>query len=282
MTTPNAGPYRKVRRPIYESWDAVNQSNAKTARKSMAHALEEKLHPKEDTEAQGFGQALHMAILDPSAFETEFAFSPLNPETGRDYDRRTKEGKAAWTAFEAQNKDKILVKGSEAARIRRISEKVWAHPTAREILGGRGTNELGVVWTDPESGVLCKALIDRVTQFEGWTTIVDLKSTVDASDDGWPRQVMRWGYHIQAAYYMDGFNSIQEGKRRFVFIAVEKDPPYALRVHEPKPSAIAQGRIEYKALLLQFAEALKNDYWPSYPEGVNEFNLPEWAYKENV
>jgi len=100
---------------------------------------------------------------------------------------------------------------------------------------------------------------------------MDLKSAVDASPHGFARAVATYKYHLQAAHYMHMFNV-----SRFVFIAVEKAPPYAHGIYTLDDASIEQGRIERRRALDGIAEHRERKEWPGY--GVQELSIPAWAF----
>jgi hypothetical protein len=280
MTTPQPGLYPGVKREIYFSWDAVNQSLLKKGTRSWAHARAYQLRPPAPTPALETGNAMHMAILEPELFEKEYQAPPLNPETHQKWDRRSKAGKAAWAEAEATGGTILPMK--DWMFVLEARRAAWDQPPVKALLGGKGLNEMGVVWVDEETGVTCKALIDRLTRWDDWTWVIDLKSTVDGSPDGWPKQVMRYGYHIQAPWYLDGLaaHDAKPTPRRFCFLTFEKEDPFVVQPYACTEGMLEQGRAEYRKLLRQYAECLETDVWPGYGGEMRDFHLPEWAYRE--
>lgn len=277
---PDPGVYPGVSRAVYESWEAVRQSHLKVvAQKTPAHARTAFLHPMEQTKAMVLGEACHSMVLEPAKFNDRHVHPPVDDQ-GKRVDRRSNANKAIWAAWEDKHQGKSILELKDWYACERVRDAVWEDPDAKVILGGRGANELGIVWNDVETGVLCKGLIDALRLLDV-TYAFDLKSTVDASPAGWPRQVQKYGYHIQAAFYLDGLAALQpEIERRFGFICFEKVEPFAVAIYEATPSVIDQGRREYRAALKTWAKCEKTGLWPGYPRGIQQFTLPEWAYRD--
>lgn len=282
MGQPKPDIYPGIDRTTYESWYACNQSILKVLKRSPAHARYEQHHPKEPSDEKILGQLIHYAVLQPAHFVKNFVGMPLNPDTGKEYDRRTTKGQDAWLELEAKNVGKKVIKNDWWQTCMEVRSSVWAHPRIAALLSGRGTNEIGLVWQDVRTGVLCKGLVDRLTRDEGKTVIIDLKSTVDASGgpQGFANQVSKLDHHIQAAFYTDGLATLQPGDREFIFIAVEKEPPYECKWHPCAPSTIEQGQIEYRALLERWQECEATETWPGYSQEREDLFLPEWRYRE--
>ncbi len=47
--------------------------------------------------------------------------------------------------------------------------------------GGKGMNEVSIVWVDEQTGLKCKARLDRLTVYRGYPFVLDLKTSKDAS-----------------------------------------------------------------------------------------------------
>lgn len=110
--------------------------------------------------------------------------------------------------------------------------------------------------------------------------IGDIKTSADASPRAFQRDIIKYGYHIQAAMVQDGINHIT-GKMidTFVFIVIEKESPHAIGIYELDKESIDKGREEYKLLLEDYIPYEKNDevkIWPGYKPTV--ISLPSYYY----
>ncbi len=63
----------------------------------------------------------------------------------------------------------------------------------------------------------------------------------------------------------------------FVFIAVEKTPPYAVALYELDAEAVDLGRALARRDLARYANARDFGVWPGYPDAVQSLSLPKWA-----
>jgi exodeoxyribonuclease VIII len=276
MTTPAPGIYLGVSYDAYAAWPAARHSDLKEFSRSPAHARYRQLHGGGDqTEAQGFGTLCHLLLFQPERLELEYA---LTPEAR--VDRRTKDGKAAYAAWVAEAKGRIPLDRDEHRRAARIVDAIRSVPTVAELLRAPGANEVSIAWQDERSGELCKARLDAVRSFMGWTFVLDLKTALDASPRAFSRAIAAFGYHSQAAFYLDGLAALAEAGRRFVFVAAEKDEPHGVALYEIDDEDLEVGRRTYRRHLAQYAECRRTGVWPSYPDGVEPLRLPGWARKE--
>jgi exodeoxyribonuclease VIII len=270
------GLYRNMTEAEYRAAPGLNISLLKVMARTPAHCFQELVAPVASTPTQELGQAFHAALLEPSKFHGEFFSGPGG-------DRRTKEGKALWANALAANPGKTALRADDYAWIERACEVLWKAPDVRALLGGpQGINEASAFWDWPvgETVVRSKGRIDRLTQLEqAGAAIVDVKTTGDASPDAFARDIVKWGYHAQAAYYRDGLDVISPRTRGWLWLVVEKEPPFAHAIYEPLPAVLEMGRALYQGWLARYVECAAAKEWPGYPAGVNPIDVPPWAYR---
>ena len=94
---------------------------------------------------------------------------------------------------------------------------------------------------------------------------MDLKTTTDASPAGFARAVERYRYHVQAAYALDGWPQAGGGLAdQFIFVVVEKAPPYAMGLYDLSAVLLDAARALYRRDLATAAECLTRQHWPGY------------------
>lgn len=264
------GLHRGLNRSQYESIEAVNYSTLKHFGRSPAHARAMMLHPPAPTAAMEFGTAVHCAVMEPTRFAEEYVAAPR-------CDRRTKVGKETWKEFEESNEGKSILTAADALALKSIQEAVWNHPLARELLSGEGVNELTAVWTDEPTGRRCKAMLDRFTKSAGWSIVMDLKTCNDASERAFANHVVRYSYHEQAAYYLSGLAVLSPQRRRFIWLAVESEPPHGIGLYEPDADMLMEGARLWREHLDVYATCQTENIWPGYDTGIQSLKLPRWA-----
>lgn len=112
--------------------------------------------------------------------------------------------------------------------------------------------------------------------------IIDGKSTTDASEEGFGRQVWNLDYGLQAALYTRVYQQVIGTRERpaFLWLAQEKDAPHAARYYAAGADLIAHWDAKIDALLPRVAECQRTGTWPGYPETVSTLALPAWAQKQ--
>ena len=262
------GMYRGWTYDQYAALPAVRSSDLKGFARSPLHAHYAMTHPQESA-AMLLGQALHVALLEPDLFERTYVAAPA-------LDRRTVAGKATWAEFQAENGHRIVLKADEMDHCRALADAALQHPIAGPLLAAPGVNEASLVWHDDAHMLACKARLDRLCEYEGYSTIVDVKSARDASPRGFATDAARFGYHCQAAWYLRGADALAPLPRRFVFVVVEKEPPHAVACYELDEPFLAAGRAECDRALVAYRNAQESGVWPGYPARISTLYAPSW------
>ncbi len=203
----------------YRAHPAISRSDLFKLTKSPQHFRYEMDHPSPKTPSLIFGAALHKWVLEPDDFESEFVVAP-------NVNRRTKEGRAYWEMFLADNEGKEIISEEDAAMIDEMKKSILADPTAKALL--RGEHEQPYFWRDEMTGEECKCRVDSINHAH--RIITDIKTAADASTEAFMRDSIKYGYDLQAYMYSDGVQ-VNTGKTYdFYFVVIEKTPPYAINI----------------------------------------------------
>ena len=286
----------KVDRDYYSLEEFISYSGLKNLKKSPAHYRQYKDEPLDvETDAMAFGSAYHTFILEPEKFEQNYyvfdddAIYQVLIGEGFKSPRSTKQYKE-WAESEMRLiGDRKTIEKSDFQKIKDMKDKLMSHYYCRALLSGREA-EYSITGTlqTSEGDINLKARPDYVKPNKHF--IIDLKTTFDASADGFARAAADNDYHIQAALYSDLMEMITGDGRgwSFFFIAQEKRKPYEFNIFEASPQFIGQGRYEYEQLLKLYKMCVDENRWPGYQvfcewkSGNIELNLPKWAVKEIV
>jgi hypothetical protein len=274
---PKLGIYKNIDFDTYASWDAANSHLLGIiSKKTPAHAFYEMQHGgAEPTEAMDFGRLVHLAILEPERFDADVAVPPK-------VDRRTKAGKTAWAQFQASHPEAELVGEDTYEKIVAMRNSAFSHSSARELLSGPGVREVCLVWE--EQGVLCKARLDLITAMGTLGVVVDLKTAKSAVARVFEKDIGNFWYHGQASHYLSAVDTLlpqQESnlRRPFIFIVLEKEPPYLCNVVELDDSALEEGNRSRLHALARYKECKESGVWPGYGDGIETVSLKPWEFK---
>jgi exodeoxyribonuclease VIII len=252
---------------------AVSKSGLDQIAKSPLHYWARFLDPDrvwpEPTPAMRLGTALHTHVLELSKWDDQIAVAP------GDINRRTKEGREQWAAFEAAAKRKTVITADDAQQVMAMGRAVMRHPAAAMLLGLPGKAETTHMWTDAGTGLECKCRPDWL--IDDGSIVVDLKTTKNASIQGFKRSVADYRYHVQAAWYLHGLEQAT-GRRpdQFIFICVESTAPFACAVYAADAEMIERGHDQAMRDLAKLAICKAADHWPSYSDQIETISLPGW------
>jgi hypothetical protein len=266
------GIYQGIPNESYHAGPGISKSGLWTIHtQSPAHF---RFGVRKQSDAFDFGEACHLAILQPEDFE-QIVFR--GPE-----DRRGNKWKDAAEFCAAESK--LLLTAGDYDGVLAIRDAVHANAWINGIItGGKREIEPSGYWIDPTTGELCRCRPDLWRADIG--VMLDVKSTRSAHPDAFARAVVNYGYHAQEAHYTDGWNHALSAAERgdepvqgFVFLAWEKEPPYAFAVYELPPSIVEEGRAIIRNALTAYAACRATGNWPAYGDGVRELSFKRWAY----
>lgn len=194
---------------------------------------------------------------------------------------------SAAKAFVADAREQGLIplKREEFEPIDAQAEAVLAHPGARALFGQAGDAEVTVIGTDPVSGVAVRARFDFLptgVKAGGPSRVaVNMKTTRDGSPKAFTRAIADYGYDVQRSWYLDALRYVTGEDAELVFVAVEKEPPYLVAVHQLPTMWAEMGATKAKVARRTYAECVKWGDWPGYGTGVHLLTPPTWLVFEH-
>lgn len=258
------GSYDGISLEKYHSSPGISSSGLKLIGRSPAHYAQEYLigPRREPSREMILGSAVHALIESEQAFDRHYIEAP-------DIDRRYKDGKAAWSEFEAQAAGKTVLKPDEMAKIRGMRDAVFSHSRAANLLLG-GIGERSIYWIDEPTQELVKVRPDYLRH--DLDLVADIKSTADAREEAFQRQLVNLGYDMSASLYLEGSKV-----RRYVWIVVEREPPHGVMLYYASKDTLSRGYFLWRQNLDTYAACRRNNHWPGYTTEITELNPPRWA-----
>lgn len=236
-------------------------------------------HPNAPTAAMEFGTALHALVLGngPDIEVCDYA--------------SWKSGKAQEDKLAALADGKIPVLAKEKAQLDGMAAAVRNHHTAGpRFAPGSGVAERSLYLRHRDTGVMRRARPDWLPHFTGERLLVpDLKSCVKADLDSVQKDIANYRYFMQGPWYLDlikGLGLCGDEEPKFLFVFVEKSPPYLVTVVEQDQTSLDIGRRENASALHTYAECLASDRWPDYMAPfapyIPQVALPSWLERQFI
>lgn len=267
----------------YHSRPEISSHDLGRILEAPAKYLHGKSHPKDPTPAMRLGTLVHTAVLEPELLESSVVVmpddAPARPTSRQRFAKKPSPETVAacmwWDAFEQETLGKDIINADERSLLDAMHDAVRAHRAASGLLTKGGNTEASCFWIDEATGVKRRMRADRLVA--RMNLILDLKTGIDVSPDGFARAVANFGYHRQAAYYIDGMRAVTGEDWRMAFVGVEKDAPHLVAVYVLTDAAVEQGRQENAAGLATAARCIESGEWPGYSDQVVALDLPRWA-----
>lgn len=260
----------------YRAVPALSYSTAKSIMRSpalFAWELEHGRPPKTDFDV---GHAAHAQLLGSGA-----PVVVAVDDQGEPFGSWTPKARAVRDRIRADGGTPLLAE--QAAAVDAMVAAVRSHPLAGKLFEpGRGVPEVSAFWTDEETGTAQKARFDWliVDGDDGRPEIVDFKSTTDVRRRALVKTIDEYRYNWQDAHYTGGLAAHGVPDARFLFVFVEKTPPYLVRVVELDDDAWHTGARWMAAARRLYARCLAAGDWPAYPGRVEVLGLPHYSPRD--
>jgi exodeoxyribonuclease VIII len=232
----------------YRQADAISKSDLDLVAKSPDLLEWARNAPAVPNDTADIGNAVHCALLEPERFEIEYIKMPA-------FDKRTKAGKEDAANFEAVNAEKIVLSAPDYDMVIAMRDSVLAHPLANNLLTSPGQSEASIFFE--VDGIKCKCRPDRIVDPSVFDChiIADVKTTDDI--DKFHFSIRDYRYHVQDAYYSEGYRQLTGELPRFPFVVVGKKRVFGrhpVRVFELTQEDKDEGRAEFMADLERYQE----------------------------
>lgn len=218
----------------------------------------DKDHPGSQSSALVLGNAFHLATMEPKLFEEEVEMKP------RQIDGKsplTKHYKEKFSELQEEDPSRTWLSRSDWEMVSDMADSAHSHPWLKSTLEEGNYIIEGTGFFDCE-GVRCKVRPDMFDPETG--IIIDLKSTQDASERGFRSSVKKFGYGFQVAWYQEGLKQMGHKVSDFVFLAVEKKPPYLCACYRINQAEIDYQKKEMKRACRLWSQCLEAETFPGY------------------
>lgn len=285
IVIPDAG-WHDVPMQEYLHWPFVSSGMLRTVSVGTAAHVHDALYGEEGsgekTASYVFGSLAHTALLEPDLLESEYVIEP-EPDPDR---FKTAKGEpasnvratAGWkeAIAELEKTGKQIVSAADYRAAITLRDQAYSLRSAKLLLQAQGPVELSGHTVDPETGVPFKIRPDKLVEALGAN--VQIKTTDDASLDGFARSVAQYYYDRAMAFYAIVLHALGFNHRKPIFILLEKGRPGLVAVRELDTGAMDAGEQHARALLRKVSDYMAADKWPGYPDEIVAQSLPHWAW----
>lgn len=246
MTLPDNGLHDGIPEKAYHADPrSLSSTGAKTLLYQGARAFKWQQTHATHKDAYDFGSVVHALILGVGDIAVVEA--------------ATWAGKAAReerVAARAAGKTPILAKDYHTALA--MADAVSENALAESLLA-TGRPEVSMWATDPATGVLMRGRIDSLAA-SSFSDVKTAAGAVDPREFSWT--VRKYHYTFQAAWYqrilaLNGYTDLPP-----YWIAVSKDAPHEVYVHQPSPDMLVAARDDVDEALRLYRECSDTDTWP--------------------
>lgn len=274
----------------------------------------------EDTPAKRLGRIIHSAMLEPEKFKKLYVRTPVKDEIdglidtvsdikdaleirGVEFKKSAKKADLVELLLEADptakhmiwefimeeweaslTEESIRIKNEDGDKIVEMLGSVLEHPLAAKMMKGSVVEPNGY-WYDKDLDIywLIKPDILKVTKTKAM--ICDFKTTKSATGESFGKSVAEYGYHIQAAMYIDIAERILGRKiDEYSFVICETSEPYVTEVKHLNGADIEIGRQIYVTCAKKIVKAMREHqkglkkYWTGYSGKISseEVVMPQW------
>lgn len=247
----------------YFSSKALSQSAIKAYLRSPKHYAAFMQGENKPTKSMELGTAIHCAILEPEKFAETYTAG------------RQTAAKKAELALDG----KVLISVADYRKCVAIQEAIANAPlhirsffTAQALKNSKVEAELFYKYGN--FGIDCKAKLDLYTD----TYVLDIKTCQNAHPDKFGREIKKYGYDLQAAFYLDALDTLFFPENRHYYIlAIETNAPHYMCLYKLSDSTIYEGRRKYHDAMWDIVSDIEQ------PENITagyEFYAPNGMYFE--
>lgn len=269
----------------YHSIPALSNSSLSVLKRSPAEfyarfVADPPTMTQEETDAMRLGSAVHMLALEPERFDSEYLVTqgPINPTTKKPYGRDTNKFADWFHSLAIEPNRKVLIEEDFSESLK-IAKAFQGHDEILRIMASdcekiyeRGF-ELSYV-APGKDPIRLKCKPDCVIPSEG--LIIDLKTTSDPNPDSWKWSAEDYGYHRQAAIYIEAMQGFYGRTFSFIFGVVRSKAPYEVGVYELDEPSIERGWSEVVALIEEYRLRKQSGDWRAdWQIGVKSVSVPE-------
>lgn len=253
----------------YRRYPAISQSDLKACYSNPMLYHEQRGKPSEPTASQQFGVDLEAYVRGERDHVTVVPAEALSANGHR-------RGKQ-WTEFVKQQGDRRLVTADYVEDLRRANANIHNHAAANRLINSpTAVWHERFAWTCELTGLQLKCEMDLIDA--NLECISDLKTSADIDLHSFERDVIKWGYDVQAEMYRRAARLLLDEDWSYAWVVVRNRPPFDCEVYEASQQLLLHGSRRLDERLEFYAECEKSRQWLSRTHGiVQTVYPPRWS-----
>ena len=257
---------------IYHSCNAIGHSLLLKYQNSPASYLAASQKKFEATPDMVIGKLVHALMLEgEDAYKSRCVVPP-------EINKRTKAGREEWAQWVEHHKDRIVIDESADKKIREIVAAISPKLIAKNMLSN-GHAELSCFARVYESDLWIRVRPDYY--LPDLNVVVDLKTTKCSNAEEFERDIFRYNYDMQAAFYMDTIKTATEFEvKGYYCLGVEKQIPFDAYPFRMDGEVLDLGRAKYAHYVRQHMDCIKANNWPGSDGEIRHAHAPHWELKK--
>ena len=241
-----------------------------------------KNHPKQyTTKAMQWGSLVDCLLTCPIEFPDTFVVQPptyKGPATARKgaeiIDKPWNANAKVCKAWIAEQGDKAILSQETLDEAHKAVKIIMTHRAASWIIDN---SETQVFLHGKYKDLNLKCLVDFAPPS---VFLADLKTTADFSVKGFESTILKYGYHVQAGFYLMVWNQMHpnDKRERFQIVWQNSAAPYEVACTEIPHADIVRGQDLALKLIKQLITAYKTDSFPMLcGDGVQMVSCPVYG-----
>jgi hypothetical protein len=232
--------------------------------------------PREKSKKMDIGTLCHYGLLEPEKFPSQYSVIPAKLLGSNGYENTTAAAK-----FRAENEaaGKVVLKQADFETVTQVVESVRFKLDSLGWLGVKSRREQAVYWTEPTTGLPCKTLLDWLIVGRELATVIDFKTTGDATPDVFRHRIEDGGLWLQDSHYSEAAALVTGLPVWFLFVVCETKFPFrcsVVRLSDRDRAAAADRR---RGIFAELQNCLRTgDFSETWEDRVTELTLRPSCY----
>jgi hypothetical protein len=258
----------------------LSASSTKAFNKSPKHYIEY-LRTRYDKTEFAIGKACETILLEPEKVKDKF-------DIFKKFDRKSDAAKERWAnmVLEAEKNKVTLINSDDFALASIMAENALANDNVRYWIERKRNIQRKLYWHDRKTGLPVVGYIDFDVETDEHISYLDIKTDYNGEPKAWFRHASDLGYKNQVGCYLEGAHRCFYEFPDFLFIVIEKAPPFNSYVVYCPGDYCNEAREEFRFTLKAFKFCMDNqqfdlgyDFWLF--DTLPYFTMKEPKYKKS-